>query len=147
MFRDTKGLDPATKAKRQRLMEGDQVRDKPRVPSATTAAKICRLGDGEGTFLPTAGTKGVLAQMQLDQNSRCRPDKDPPTGVEGGRSPFQIHASPHSVPMELRKLEALARDRLQAANAALITFAHLINGLFQPDKALSEEAKQRTLFL
>ena len=101
-------------------------------------------------FSPPLVPRESWHQMQLDQNSWCRPDKAPPTGVEGG-APSKS-TPPHKVfpwnehrDKELRELEALARDGLRVANAALITFAPLINGLLQPDKTLSEKAKQRTL--
>lgn len=109
-------------------------------------------------FVPPPVPEDCWQQMSLDRYSWCRPDQNPPEGVEGSgpaqiKGPAKAKETPHKVlpwdisrDRELRDLEALARDGLKVANAALITFAHLINGTLDPSRVMSKEAQRRTLF-
>jgi hypothetical protein len=109
--------------------------------------------DMEAQYLrPAPIPAGCWKAMTDDSFSWCVPDPAPPLGVEGGSAASKPQ-KPHKVfpwnqdrDNELRNLEALARDGLRVANASLITFAHAMNGLLNPSRALSEEAKKRLLF-
>ena len=93
--------------------------------------------------------------MQDDAHSWCQPEKAPPTGVEGAAStsthkftsskPHKIFPWDESRKTELHDLEGLARDGLRLANASIIAFAHLLNGILDPQRAMTDQVKRHSL--
>jgi uncharacterized membrane protein YgcG len=108
----------------------------------------------EAQFLRPAPIPSSCWQAMTDDSfTWCVPDKTAPPGVEGGSTAAAKPQKPHKVfpwnqerDAELRNLEALARDGLRLANASLLTFAHIMNGVIDPAKTLSPEAHKRSLF-
>ena len=97
--------------------------------------------------------------MNADEFSWCRPDKKAPPGVQGAsatssdKTSSKTSSKPRKVfpwnvarDNELRELETLTRDGLYLGNATVIAFAYLLNGIFDPTRALPEEALRHTLF-
>ena len=94
--------------------------------------------------------------MQDDAYYWCQSEKAPPAGVEGAAStstgkftspkPHKIYPWNESRDTELHDLEALVRDGLRLANASIIAFAHLLNGILDPQRAMTDKAKRHSLF-
>lgn len=107
-------------------------------------------------FQPTEVPKACWQQMQDDAYSWCQPEKAPPAGVEGAAStsthkltsskPHKIFPWNESRDTELHDLEALARDGLRLANASIIAFAHVLNGVLDPQRAMTDQAKRHSLY-
>lgn len=106
-------------------------------------------------FQATEVPKSCWMQMKDDAYSWCQPEKNPPAGVEGASSTSTkpVSSKPHKIfpwnesrDTELYDLEVLARDGLRLANASIIAYAHLLNGILDPNRLMSETAKQHTLF-
>lgn len=132
-------------------MQGNKSRGKDRV--GWVARSFRAPPDMESKFLrPAEVPMACWQQMADDTFTWCVPDKTPPEGVEGSgagakpQKPHKIFPWNQDRDKELRNLETLARDGLRLANASLITFAHLMNGLLDPARSLSEDAKRRSLF-
>lgn len=104
-------------------------------------------------FRPAPVPEEAWVHMQADAGTWARPDQAPPAGVEGGSGSASSKAKPHKVApwdqkrdAELSGLETLARDGMRLANASLMTFAHLMNGLVTPDGAMTKENLYRALY-
>ena len=106
-------------------------------------------GDRE-FFQPTEVPKACWKQMRDDAYSWCQPEKTPPAGVEGAATtsthklmsskPHKIFPWNESRDTELHDIEALAHDGLRLANA------HVLNGILDPQRAMTEQAKHHSLF-
>ena len=87
--------------------------------------------------------------MQDDAYTWCQPEKAPPARVEGAASTSMgkfMSSKSHKIfpwnesrDTELHDLEALARDGLRLANASIIAFAHLLNGILDPQRAIADQ--------
>ena len=72
------------------------------------------------------------------------------TGKFTSSKPHKIFPWNESRDTELHDLEALARDGLRQADASIIAFApefaHLLNGILDPQRAMTDQAKCHSLF-
>ena len=73
---------------------------------------------------PTRVPRSCWQQMQEDAFSWCKPDKNPPVGVEGSEGRSKANSKPHKVypwnekrDSEMYEFEAFARDGIRMANA------------------------------
>ena len=92
------------------------------------------------------------SHMLTDEGTWTRPEKTAPSGVEGGSGTAKTQKRRKVQPWnqardkELSGLESLARDGMRLANASLLTFAHLMNGMLDESVDFSAEARLRTLY-
>ncbi len=103
-------------------------------------------------FKPAEVPSEAWTHMQYDSGTWTDPDQAPPAGVAGGSGTTKKERPKRVLPWnqkrdgELSGLETLARDGMRLANAALLTFAHLMNGLLDPDQEFSAANRERTLY-
>ena len=103
-------------------------------------------------FTPPPVPAEAWSHMQLDTGTWTNPEKPAPAGVEGG-SGTSTAAKRRKVPpwnqqrdAELSGLETLARDGMRLANASLLTFSHLMNGLLDEKKTMDMANQLRTFY-
>ena len=106
----------------------------------------------ERFFTPPRVPAEAWSHMQLDTGTWTNPEKSAPQGVEGG-SGTAAAAKRRRVPpwnqhrdAELSGLETLARDGMRLANASLLTFSHLMNGLLDEKSTMDPANRLRSLY-
>ncbi len=103
-------------------------------------------------FTPPLVPAEAWTHMQIDQGSWSVPEKSAPAGVAGGSGAAKSER-PRRIPpwnrrrdQELSGLESLARDGMRLANASLLTFSHLMNGIATDSSTMTKENKLRSLY-
>ena len=102
---------------------------------------------------PTRVPRSCWQQMQEDAFSWCKPEKNPPVGVEGSEGRSKANSKPYKVypwnekrDSEMYAFEAFARDGIRMANANAIALGHLMKWLMTPGKEKDETAIRHTCY-
>lgn len=106
----------------------------------------------EKFFTPPLVPSEAWSNMLSDQGSWTHPEKSAPAGVEGGSGAATAPKARKVPPWnkgrdtELSGLESLARDGMRLANASLLTFSHLMNGLLGDHARMEKDNLLRTMY-